>query len=407
MTLKFLIVLRKELREALRDRRALVMLALFVVLYPALLWFSLHKMIEQSVKSESERMEVIVIGGAQVPNLLALLAQKNITIARHEQTGGSDSVPVRDDASDAQITALLKSKTFTAVLRVPPEFSEHYAAMRPAPIEVWSDSSQDNQRGKLRRLDNALRGYNNAIAASRLLAHGVSAAALSPINLQVYDTASSSSRSASLMGAMLGMFFATAFFFCMNTAMDSTAGERERRSLEVLLAQPAGPLSILVGKWLATATLAIVGLTLELLAAHLVLNWMPLEEIGMSWRMSLFTMLGLCLVSVPLCLFAAAIEIALAMNAKSFKEAQATMGFAMLVPMLPVIVVPSLNLSTSLWMYAVPVLANQTLLLELAKGQSPGASAYLLAAGSSLLLAALAIWFASWRLKSEKYVLGV
>jgi sodium transport system permease protein len=193
----------------------------------------------------------------------------------------------------------------------------------------------------------------------------------------------------------------------MNTAMDSTAGERERRSLEVLLAQPARAFDILAGKWLATASLSVVGVTLELLASHAILRWMPLEEIGMSWRMGLGTMLGMCAIAVPLCLFAAAIEIALAMNAKTFKEAQATMGFAMLLPILPVVVIPNLNLDTALWMYLVPVLSNQTLLLELAKGNDIGVLPWLLTAGSSLLLALLAIGFASWRLKSEKYVLGV
>lgn len=392
---KFLIVLRKELREALRDRRALTMIALFVLLYPGMLWFFIHKIIDKSAMADRESMEVVVIGAQQVPNLLAQLEQRNISISR------------RDGMAETEIAELLKTRRYTAVLRVPADFEAQYQSLRPARLEVWSDSSNDEQRGKLNRLESVLRSYNNVIASGRLLAHGVSPAALSPISLQSYDTANSTSRSASLVGAMLGMFFAATFFFGMNTAMDTTAGERERRSLEVLLAQPAAPFSILAGKWLATASLAIIGLTLELLAMHLILKWMPLEEIGMSWRMALPAMLGMCLISIPLCLFAAAFEIALAMNAKSFKEAQATMGFAMLVPILPVVIVPTLNLDTSLWMYLVPVLSNQTLLLELAKGQAPGALAYVLTAGSSLLLAGLAVWFASWRLKSEQYVLGV
>jgi sodium transport system permease protein len=395
MKLKFLIVARKELREAVRDRRAMSMILVFVVLYPALLWFVIHKIIDRSTRADREGIEIVALGGHQVPGLLTQLEQKNVIVSK------------AGTMNEAQITELLKRRKYTAVLRVPDGFSESYQAMRPAPMELWSDSSDDQQRDKLRRLLTQLRSYNNNIAAARLLAHGVSPAALSPIQLQEYDTANSASRSAGLVGAMLGMFFAATFFFGMNTAMDTTAGERERRSLEVLLAQPARALDFLAGKWLATASLAIIGLTLELLAAHMILKWMPLEEIGMSWRMGLGTMLGICLVSVPLCLFAAAFEIALAMNARTFKEAQAMMGLAVLVPILPVVIVPTMNLNTALWMYLVPVLSNQTLLLELAKGVELGPLPYVLTAASSLLLALAAVAFASWRMKSEKYVLGV
>jgi len=392
--MKFLIVLRKELKEALRDRRALGVLLLIVVMYPLLLWVALHKMIDVSTKGEHENVEVAVIGGAQVPTLLDLLKQKNIKIVAHE------------DIQESAITELLHLRKYVAVIKVSDTFSANYQAVRPARIELWYDSASDLQ-SKLRRVENVMHSYNNMIAGARLLAHGVSPAALSPILLQSYDTATNASRSVQFLGALLGIFFAASFFFCMNTAMDTTAGERERRSLEILLAQPINPLQLIIGKWLATTTLAIIGLTLELLFAHFILKWMPLEEIGMSWRLSLPLMLGMIASATPLCLFAAAFEIALAMNAKTFKEAQSMMTFAVLLPMMPTIIVPMLDLNTATWMYAVPVLSNQTLLLEVAKGQLVGIEPYLLTMGSSLLAALLAISFAAWRLRSEKYVLGV
>jgi sodium transport system permease protein len=394
MRAKFLVVMRKELREALRDRRALAVIFLFVVMYPGMLALILHHIIDKSIKADLETSEVVMIGGQQVPTLLAQLEQKNITVTR------------RDDMTDAQITDLLHVRKYMAVVRVPEKFTANYNALRPARVEQWYDSATDQQT-KIRRLTGVLRSYNMSIAGARLLSHGVSPAALSPIQLQEYDTASNASRSASFVGAMLGMFFAAAFFFCLNTAVDSTAGERERRSLEMLLAQPVRPFELIAGKWLATATLAVIGLTLELLAAHFILQWMPLEEIGMSWRVSLPTLLAVCAVSIPLCLFAAAFEIALAMNAKSFKEAQTMMGFAILIPLMPAVIVPMLDLNTALWMYLVPVLSNQTLLRELAKGQDIGVLPFLLTGGSALVAAAIGVAFATWRLKSERYVLGV
>ncbi len=391
---KFGIVLRKELREAFRDRRALGVLLMIVVIYPLMLWVALHKIIDMAVKGEHENVELVVIGASQVPTLVSLLEQKNIKIA------------ARDDMSEPDITDMLRRREVVAVIKVGGKFTDNYNAMRPARIELWFDSAAD-QQSKLHRVETVLHNYNAIIASSRLLAHGVSPVALTPIQLQSYDTATNASRSVQFLGALLGIFFAASFFFCLNTAMDTTAGERERRSLEVLLAQPVHAFELIMGKWLATATLAVIGLALELTVAHLILKFMPLEEIGMSWRMDWPMLLGMVACAIPLCLFAAAFEIALAMNARTFKEAQTMMSFAVLLPMMPTIIVPMLDLNTADWMYVVPVLANQTLLLEVAKGQVVGILPYVLTIGSSLLAALLSIGFAAWRLKSEKYVLGV
>jgi sodium transport system permease protein len=95
------------------------------------------------------------------------------------------------------------------------------------------------------------------------------------------------------------------------------------------------------------------------------------------------------------------------MNARSFKEAQSVLSFVVLVPMIPGIAVSMLELKTSLWMYAVPMLSNQTLLREIAKGEAIGALPFVLTFLSSMLPALAAAAFASWRMKSERYVLAV
>jgi sodium transport system permease protein len=193
----------------------------------------------------------------------------------------------------------------------------------------------------------------------------------------------------------------------MSTAVDSTAGERERRSMEVLMAQPIRAWELVVGKWLTAAFLAVSGLLLELTLAHAILSWLPLEEIGMSWSLNWADLALVCLASVPLCLFAAGLQVALAMNARSFKEAQSVLSFVMLVPLIPGVVVSMMELKTATWMYMVPMLSNQTLLREMAKGGEVGALPFLLTFACSALGALLAVGFASWRMKSERYVLSV
>jgi len=394
MKLKFPIVLRKELTETLRDRRALSLLLLFVLMYPILVGFMLQRQIDRATKPEREGVELAVIGSDQAPTLMNQLRQRNVNITELEPMGEED------------INALLRRQTVTAVLRLTPEFAENYHAMRPARVELWFDSASDSSR-KIDEVEFVLREYSRNIASARLLAHGVSPVNLNPVLVQRYDAGTSASRSANTISTMLGIFFIPAFMFCMSTAVDSTAGERERRSLEVLMAQPVRPADLIIGKWLAASLLSIVGITLELAIAHGILKWLPLEEIGLSWRLGWRDLAMVCLASATLSLFAAALEIALAINARSFKEAQTLVSFTMIVPLVPVILVPMMNLTNSWWMYMVPVLSNQTLLRELAKGGSIGMLPFLQTFFSSLLLAMLCVWYTERRMRSEKYMMTV
>jgi sodium transport system permease protein len=393
MTSKCLVVFKKELRESLRDKRSLGLLALFTLMYPLLLGVLLHQWIDRATRPEREGIVLAVIGGAQAPTLMTQLKQKNVTV--HD-------MPPLDEAG---IGELLRTHKAAAVLRLPGKYAADYAAMRPARIELWYDSSTD-QDGR-RDVEDVLNAYGANIASARLLAHGVSPAALTPVQVQRYDTGTTAARSAGLIGGILGFLFFPAFICGLSAAVDSTAGERERRSLEVLMAQPLRTWELVAGKWLAAAALAIAGITLELMLAHATLSWMPLEEIGMSWRVSWGRLLLVCLASVPLSLFAAGMQIAVAMNARSFKEAQSVLSIVMLVPMLPGLAVSMLELKTASWMYLVPMLSNQTLLRETAKGGDIGLLPFVLTFLCSALAAWAAVAFAAWRMKSERYVLAV
>jgi sodium transport system permease protein len=388
------IVFLKELRETLRDRRSLGLLALFVLMYPVMLGVILNQQIKRATKPEREGIELAVINAVQAPNLMAQLKQKNIAV---QPMGSMD---------EEKITELLRAREVVALLRISDKYAENYQAMRPARVELWFDSAADNG-ARQRDIEEVLNAYSSSVASARLLAHGVSPATVAPVQLQRYDTGTTAARSAGLIGTILGFLFFPAFICGLSAAVDSTAGERERRSLEVLMSQPARAWELVVGKWLAAGSLAVIGITLELMLAHAILSWLPLEEIGMSWRVTTADLLMVCIASIPLSLFAAALQIAVAMNARSFKEAQSVLSFVVLVPMVPGIAVSMLELKTALWMYAVPMLSNQTLLREIAKGEALGALPFVLTFLSAMVPALAAAAFASWRMQSERYVLAV
>ncbi|MDQ2819072.1 MAG: ABC transporter permease [Pseudomonadota bacterium] len=391
---RFLIVFIKEFRETLRDKRTLGLLAFASLMYPVLLGYFLNQQIDRATRPEREGIALTVIGADKAPTLMAQLKQKNVTVTALP--------PTSDDA----IEMLLRNRNTVAVLRLSDNFTVDYAAMRPAKIELWFNSASDTD-ARRRDIDEILQNYSSNIAGARLLAHGVSPATMAPIRLQRYDTGSNAARSAGLIGSILGFLFFPAFVCCLSAAVDSTAGERERRSLEVLMSQPAHAWELIVGKWLAAGALSVIGMTLALMLAHAILSWLPLEEIGMSWRVTSTDLALVWLASLPLSLFAAALQIAIAMNAKSFKEAQSTLSFISLVPMVPGIAVSMLELKTATWMYLVPMLSNQTLLREIAKGESIGSLPFVLTFASSAIAALAAVLFAAWRMKSERYVLAV
>lgn len=394
MKSKWKIVYLKELRETMRDKRSLGLLLLFTLMYPVMLGIILNQSIKRATKPEREGIELAVIGAKQAPNLMAQLKQKNVLV--------KEVAPMSEEA----ITELLQARKVVALLRLTDKYAENYQAMRPARMELWFDSASDNDK-RQRDIEDVIRAYSSSVTGARLLAHGVSPVLVQPVLLQRYDTGSTAARSAGLIGSILGLLFFPAFICGLSAAVDSTAGERERRSLEVLMSQPAHAWELVVGKWMAAASLSLIGVTFGLLLAHGILTWLPLEEIGMSWRVTTADLARVILASIPLSLFAAAIQIAVAMNAKSFKEAQSTLSFLMLLPLLPGVVVSMMELKTATWMYLVPILSNQTLLREIAKGEDIGSLPYVLTFFSSLLPALVAAAFASWRMKSEAYVLGV
>ncbi|WP_426173512.1 ABC transporter permease [Massilia sp. TWR1-2-2] len=394
MKAKWLIVFLKEFRETLRDRRSLSLLALFTFMYPVMLGLVLHQQIKKATRPEREGIELAVINAAMAPNMMTQFKHKNINV---RPMGPMD---------EEQIANLLRDKKTVAVLRISDKFADNYQAMRPAEVELWFDSASDN-RGRQRDIEDVLQSYGSGVASARLLAHGVSPATVAPVKLQRYDTGTTAARSAGLIGGILGFLFFPAVICGLSAAVDSTAGERERRSLEVLMSQPAHSWELVVGKWLAAASLAIIGITLELFLAHAIMSWLPLEEIGMAWRVTTLDLLLVSLASIPLSLFASSLQIAVAMNAKSFKEAQSMLTFVLFMPMVPGLAVTMMDLKTATWMYSVPMLSNQTLLREIAKGDQIGVLPYLLTFASSMVWALVAVAFASWRMKSERYVLAV
>lgn len=387
------IVLRKELRDALRDRRSLRTLALMTLLYPLLMWTALNNTIERKARSESEHIRIGVSGAAQAPQLLARLAQAGVTV---EAIDASDEAALQHAVSRGQ---------HAAIVRLPADFATRYAAQQPARLELWHDSVSAKP-AQLEAVTAVLHAYGRETSAARLTSQGLSLAHLSPVLVERFDIATPATRAGRHIAALFGIFLLAVFYFGMDIAIDSSAGERERRSLEILLAQPIRGVDLIVGKWLAATVFCAAGLALEFIAGHFMLQTLPLENIGLAWQVDALDLALLYLIALPLCLLAPALQIAIALNSRSFKEAQSSMMLVLVVALIPAFV-PALELEPHAWWYRVPLLAEQTLLLDMARDGAVNAANAATAMGVSLALAAACIAFAARRLASERYVINV
>lgn len=387
------IVLHKELRDALRDRRALRSLAIMTLLYPLLMWAALNNSIGKQARGETDKVHIGVSGADRAPQLMARLAQAGIV---------TEALDADDDAALQQA---LSDGRRAAVLRLPADFAQRHAAQQPAHVTVWHDSV----RAKPTQLDavrGVLQAYGRDLSAARLTSQGLSLAHLSPLVVDSFDTATPATRAGRHVAVLFGIFLLGVFYFGMDIAIDSSAGERERRSLEILLAQPVRGVDLLIGKWLAAAAFCATGLALEFVVGHCMLQSLPLENIGLSWQVGAADLATFYLVALPLCLLAPALQIAVALNARTFKEAQSSMMLVLVVALVPAFV-PALQLDVQDWWYRVPLLAEQTLLLDLARDGRFDLRHAAAAMGVSLAGAAACIAFAARRLASERYVVNV
>lgn len=367
-----LVVLWKELLDGLRDRRALASALLFPLLGPVLIGFMLTRIAED----EDTRGPLVlpVEGGEHAPALLDFLRGAGVEIT----------------APPADPEAAVRSGAVDVVLRVEEDYAADWAAGRPAPVSLIVDASRAAARTDVERARALLGAYAGHAATVRLLARGVSPALAQPLAVDEVDLATPESRGARLL-EMAVMFVVMAAFLCsLYLAIDTTAGERERRSLEPLLLTPAPRSAIAAGKFLAATLFGLVGTALTLGAVVLVLRQVPLELLGVRASLDLRAAALLFAVTAPLAPFAAAVQLLIAAFARSFKEAQTWLGATLLLPMLPGLVLSLNPARPGSALRAVPVLGQQLLAGEVFRGEALPIGPVAAASASTLLVALLA-----------------
>ncbi|MDX1515547.1 MAG: ABC transporter permease [Woeseiaceae bacterium] len=352
-----LTVFFKEVLDNFRDRRTLASALLMGPLFgPILFAFVINLSIERSLADIEKPLDVPVIGSEHAPNLMRYLESRNLVIV-----AGPDS---RDAAIDA-----VKLGRHDVVVHIDASFADQFAGGLPARVEVISDQANTTADREARRVRNALRAYNQELATIRLSARGISPLALRPLNVDDVDVSTPSGRSGILLGIMSYFFIFALLMGGMYLAIDTTAGERERGSLEPLLALPVTRDQLILGKIAATCVFMALSLGLSLVSFFFALKFMPLEQLGMTPNFGPEAAAAAFLILAPFILIGASVMTLVASFTKSYKEAQTWLSVVLLAPTLPILIVSILTLRPRIEFMFVPSLSQHMLLIDMVKNE--------------------------------------
>ena len=374
-----LTVWHKELLDLFRDRRTLMIsLLMGPLLMPALI-LGIGKLASDRISTQLEKpLTVPVVGASHAPNLVAWLEGQNIVVA-----------PAPADPDEA-----IRSQSEDVVLRIDPKYGEQWRGSMPAVVEILHDSSREDAQIPVQRLRGLLQNYGQGVGALRLVARGISPTTGEPLRISDRDLATPEARRGRALAFLPYILILTTFIGGAYLVIDSTAGERERQSLEPLLATPAARATIMSGKIVAACTFGLISLVLTLLMFKLSFAIAP--TLGIKLDVSWWAMARILLVLTPMVMIGTCLLTFIAAGAKSVKEAQSYMSVLMLLPMLPTIILMVNPVKNQLWMLTVPFLAQNQMILKLVRSENIALAEWgaYLAAGFG---AALVLWWLAAR----------
>lgn len=384
-----LTVARKEWTDAFRDRRALWALFIGSLFGPFMIGFMFSQIASQ--QKGAQEIKVPVVGREYAPVLVKWLTQQS-------------GVEIVDGPADPE--SAVRDRKADFVLVIDKEFAENFRDSRPAHVDVVSDVTSQSTRSKVSRLNSLLNAFSSETGSLRLMARGVSPVVVNVLKIEQIEVATAQQRAAMIFN-FIPMFLVLALFTGgMAIASDSTAGERERGSLEPLLIIPIPRWRLVAGKWLAASGAALLSMGLTLSVTLIVLSRLALEELGIRNHVGLSQILLILAAVVPMGLVSPALQMFVSCFAKTFKEAQNYLGMLVLLPTLPGVITVMYPLTNRPWMHPIPVLGQYAMVTEILGGKVPSPLALIAATFVAVLIAGGLLILATRLFSSEKIIFG-
>ena len=379
----FFAVLRKELTDALRDRRTLLTVLVSSVLMGPLVLVAISGLVA-SLESRAEQREVYVDGLARAPTLRNFLERQTYTVK---------------DAPAGYEAQLRKSTFSDPVVVVPADFEAALLRGDVPVLEVVSDSANQRSEAGAGRIERLLGGFARERAVLSLALRGVSLQLLDPVQVEERDLASTQTRATRITGMLPFFVMMAVLYGALNAALDTTAGERERGSLEPLLMNPAERWTLVAGKWGAVACVSM------LIAVLSCFSFLPGQWVLRSDTLAAMFQYGpreallFLVVLLPLAAALSAVLMAVAIRSKTFKEAQASSTVVVLaVSLMPLVNVFNLG-GEAPWHLWVPALAQNTLMTRVLKGEALDPAQVAIPIFVCAVLATAGVWYVARTLR--------
>ena len=384
-----LAILRKELLDTFRDRRTgMVTLVSAIAAGPIFLLLIFNLIASQAERARE--LNLPVVGAEYAPALIAFLERQQVTVS---------TAPVDYDAQ-------IRRGDLDVVLMIDEHFGADVAQGKAGIVRLVFDRSRDRARASIDQAEALLRGYNRLWGDQRLVLRGVTTSVANPLRVEANDLATPQQSGALVLFlvAYYGLF--ASVMGGMAVALDTTAGERERQSLEPLLMTPARPAEIVTGKWLAVCAFNALVVALTLTGFYLTLAFAPLPPVGVPFLFGMREFARFALVLVPMILMLPAILLYVGSRARAYTEAQANVSVLLFVVSLIPVVQLFMQRKEPAWLMLVPVSAQYSLLNTSLRGEAPALSQLALSWLAPAALITIALVAVARRLSRESILSG-
>jgi len=384
-----LAILRKELLDSFRDRRTgMVTLLSAICAGPIFLLLIFNLIASQAERARD--LKLPVVGAVHAPAIVSYLERQQVTVTQ----------------APADYDAQIRRGDLDVVLVVDEAFAADVAQGKPGGVRLVFDRSRDRARPSIEQAESLLRGYNRLWGEQRLMLRGVVSTVANPLRIETSDLATPQQSGALVLFlvAYYGLF--ASVMGGMAVALDTTAGERERQSLEPLLMTPARPGEIVAGKWLAVSAFNALVVLLTLTGFYLTLKFAPLPPIGVPFLFGTREYVRFAIVLVPMILMLPAVLLYVGSRARAYKEAQANVSVLLFVVSLIPMAQLFMQRREPGWLMFVPVSAQYSLLNTSLRGEAPALAQLALSWLAPAALIAIALIAVTRRLSRESILSG-
>lgn len=379
-------VFLKEALDNWRDRRSVYLGLVYPLLGPLMLGALILLVGQVVIRPTATEVRVSVVGIEHAPALRAHLEAQGVVIQEPRED------PER----------LVRTGRVPLVMIVPPDYEATIEAGGTARVRMVVDPSRLGSIVAIGRTLDLVQSFAKQVTDARLRAHGLDPSIADAVKIETVNVAGSRNIASIFLNMLPPFLIFTIFMGGVYLAIDTTAGERERGSLEPLLINPVARWQLMLGKFAASLLFTAVAVIVALTAYKVMFAMVVSANVGIRVNPGIAVFIMVFLVALPVMAFAVALQVVVATITRSYKEVQTYLGLLPLIPSLPGMIMVFVPVTGKSWMMMVPTFGQSVLFGNLMRGDPISASHVVLSALSTLLAAAVILRIAARCYESEQ-----